>query len=164
MSFLSGKHTVIAMLMAPVLGLIGYFGVGAIVGEKPHVAEPGASYELVEKPNCRHASDVCGLKNVDFELILRYEWLENKNMLLLLSSENRLDGVMVAHVENQDDEKEPVAMKPVSNDGLNWSLELQQPDPETNRLRLVASANQTLYFGDAAMKFALGTNDPGNQE
>ena len=47
------KHVLIATLMAPVLALIAYFGVNALVGEKPHAAEAGQSYVLVEKPNCR---------------------------------------------------------------------------------------------------------------
>ena len=149
------KHVLIATMMAPVLALIAYFGVNALVGEKPHVAEAGQSYVLVEKPNCRHSGGICGLKNGDFELTLSFEWLDNGRMLLELESAHALDGVLVALVESEASEDPPVDMRPVGNDGLTWSLDIAHPDPDSHRLRLVASANNVLYFGDIAMKFTV---------
>ena len=149
------KHVLIATLMAPVLALIAYFGVNALVSETPHVAEAGQSYVLVEKPNCRHSGGICGLKNGDFELTLSFEWLDNGRMLLELESVHALDGILVALVESEASETPPVDMHPVGNDGLTWSLDIAHPDPDSHRLRLVASANNVLYFGDIAMKFTV---------
>jgi len=149
------KHVLIATMMAPVLALIAYFGVNALVGEKPHVAEAGQSYVLVEKPNCRHSGGICGLKNGDFELSLSFEWLDNGRMLLELESAHALDGVLLALVESEASEDPPVDMRPVGNDGLAWTLDVAHPDPDSHRLRLVASANQALYFGDIATKFTV---------
>ncbi len=153
MSIFKNKHVLTAGVMAPVLGLIGYFGINAIVSEEPQVAEAGQSYLLIEKPNCRYSSGVCGLKNVDFELTLSYEWLENDRMLLKVISENPLDGVVMALVKNGVDENQPTEMRPVSTSGLDWSLDIAHPDPENDRLHVVASSNKTLYFGDVATKF-----------
>ena len=153
MSFWKNKHLLVASLMAPILGVGSYFAVNFLVGERPRAAQPGQSYVLVEKPNCRWASGVCGLKNVDFELTLSYERLENGLMVLNLKSENPLDGVRLALVENQTDNGLPTSMQPVDKDGLTWALEIAQPNPESDRLHLVASSNQTLYLGDVAMKF-----------
>ena len=155
MSIFKNKHLLVATLMAPVLGLIGYFGVNALVSEKPHAAEAGKSYQLVEKPNCRYSSGICGLKNGDFELTLGFEWLAGGRMLLKLESVNPLDGVLLALVENEDEKKSPSEMQAADPNGLTWQLEIERPDPQRHRLRLVASANQALYFGDAAMKFTL---------
>ena len=155
MSAWKNNHLLIAMLMAPVLALFAYYGVNALVGETPHAAEAGQSYQLVEKPNCRHSGGICGLKNGDFELTLSFEWLDNGRMLLKLESVHLLDGVLVALVENDAGEKSPVDMRPLGDDGLSWSLDLAHPDPERHRLYLVASANQALYFGDVAMKFTV---------
>jgi hypothetical protein len=163
MSIFKNKHMLVATLMAPILGLVAYFGIGALLGEKPHVAESGQSYLLMEKPNCRYASGVCGLKNVDFELTLTYEWLENGDLSLMLKSENPLDGVLLALVENEADENQPVNMQPAGSDGMNWSLTLDHPDPERHRLALVASNNQTLYYGDVALTFTLKEIEYGNQ-
>ena len=159
MSFWKNKHVVIAALAAPVLGIVSYFGVGAIFGEKPKPAEVGQSYRLVEKPNCRYSSGLCGLKNVDFELTLSFEHLGSDRLLLKLESENPLDGVKLALAENASDESEPRDMRPTGNDGLNWSLDIPIPDPEHDRLHMVASSMQTLYFGDVATKFTASKTD-----
>ena len=141
--------------MAPVLALIAYFGIDALVGETPHAAEAGQSYQLIEKPNCRRSGGNCGLKNGDFELQLSFEWLNDDRLLLKLRSVHPLDGVLVAMVEDKVDEKRPAGMRPVGDDGLVWSLDLARPDPERHRLHLVASSDQSHYFGDVAMKFTL---------
>jgi hypothetical protein len=153
MSFWKNRHVLVATLMAPVLGLVSYFGFGALFGEKPHPAEAGRSYQLIEKPNCRYSSGVCGLKNVDFELTLSGEDIGSDRFLLKLVSENPIDGVKLALIEDAADEGTPLDMLPAGSDGLNWSLEIKRPDPQHDRLRLVASSMETLYFGDVATKF-----------
>ena len=158
MSSWKNKHMVIAMLMAPVLALIAYFGVNFMVGENPQVAETGNSYKLVEKPNCRYSSGMCGLKNADFELTLTFEWLDSGQMRLNLESEHPLDGVLVASVKGEAEEDPPKDMLPVGPDGLFWALDIPRPDPQQHRLHLVASAAGVLYFGDAATKFTLYEN------
>ena len=153
MKIFKNKHIVMASVMAPLLGLAAYFAVDALVGEKPHVAKAGQSYNLVEKPNCRRAGGACGMKNGDFELELGFEVLNDDQLLLKLSSLHALDKVMLAVVENETDEKPPVEMRLAGEDGLNWTLEIKRPDPDKHRLRLVATSNQSFYFGDIAMKF-----------
>ena len=152
---MANKHMVTAAIVAPVLALIAYFGVDALVGESPHAAEEGQSYQLVEMPSCRYSSGHCGLKNGDFELNFSTESLDDGRMLLMLESEFPLEGIKVALVEDEADEKQPVDMRAMGANGLRWSLEIARPDPERNRLHLVASANRALYFVDAAMKFTL---------
>jgi len=149
------KHILIAVLVTPVLGLMGYFAVSTLVGEKPHAAEEGQSYLLVEKPNCRYNSGMCGLKNGDFELDLSFEWRGDDRMFLMLNSEHSLDGILVAMADPANDKGVPIKMLPVGDGGLSWALELPRPDPERHRLRLAASAGKVLYFGDAATKFTL---------
>jgi hypothetical protein len=153
MAFWKNKHVALASVMAPILGLVSYFGIGAIFGEKPHPAAAGQSYQLIEKPNCRYDSGQCGLKNVDFELTLSFERLDDGRMLLKLESVIPLDGVKLALVDNAAEEVKPVDMQATGSDGLHWVLEIRHPNPEHDRLRLVASSMQTLYFGDVATKF-----------
>lgn len=143
----------LATLMAPVLGVVTYIAVGKFVGEQPQAAQSGKSYILVEKPNCRYSSGLCGLKNVDFELTFSFERLQGQYILLKMVSEHPLDGVMLAKVVSETDETQPKPMRSEGPDGLNWSMEISNPDPENQRLHLVASSGGTLYVGDAALKF-----------
>jgi hypothetical protein len=155
MSIWKNKHVVIATIVAPILAVFAYFGIGAIFGEKPQPAEPGQVYELIEKPNCRYASGECGLKNVDFELTLTGEPVSGGRYLLNVVSANPLDGIKLALAENGAEEEQPVDMRPVGRDGLKWTLAIKLPDPLHDRLHLVAMAGGTLYYADAATKFTV---------
>jgi hypothetical protein len=155
MSLWKNKHVVIAGIMAPILGVLSYFAVNMLVSEKPSAAQPGQSYMLVEKPNCRYASGKCGLKNAEFELELSFERLQGNRLRLDLSSDHALDGVLLAQQVNAAEESQPRPMSPTAADGRTWSIEISNPDPENQRLRLVASANAAYYVGDAALKFTI---------
>lgn len=155
MNLLKNKHLLTAAIVAPILALVSYFAVDFIAGEKPHAAQKGQSYRLVEKPNCRYDSGHCGLKNGDFELDLVVESPAGNRQLLKLKSVHPLDGVLVALLENEKHEKAPREMIPQGEEGLAWSIELEPFDPGRDRLRLAASAEESLYFGDVALKFTI---------
>ena len=159
MKFLKNKHVVTAMLVAPLLALMAYFAIDFFVGEPPQVAEAGQSYQLVEKPNCRWISGHCGLKNGDFELGLDPEWTGDDQLVLTLKSVFPLDGVKVALVRSEDDEDLPVDMVRASDDGLAWTVNMGRANAEQNRVRLVAASNQSLWYGDVALTFALPKTD-----
>ncbi len=159
MSIFKNKHMMVATLMAPLLGLGTYLAVDMFVSEKPKVAEPGQNYLLVEKPNCRRSTGRCGLKNAEFELELSFDRLAGNSLLLKLRSAHPLDGVLLGQMVNEDDETPPIPMRPASPDGLYWDIEFTNPDPANQRLRLVASANESLYMGDVALKFTMGETD-----
>jgi len=157
------KHVVIAMIVAPILAIISYFAVDQMVAEKPHAAKPGASYQLAEKPNCRYNSGMCDLKNGDFEVRLTTLMRDGNSMLLALSSAHLLSGVKVALV-TVDEQGEiinsgmsmsdrPQNMQPADETGMSWSINLPQPDSESNRLQLVLSSNEVLYFGETHLAF-----------
>jgi hypothetical protein len=160
MSFLKNKHLVVAMLVAPVLAILGYYTLDALVGEKPKPATEGQSYPLAEKPNCRYPSGLCELKNGDFELRLGTRALSTDRVALTLQSVVPLEGVMVALVEGADGAAPPLPMKAVGQDGLAWALDIPRPDAERHRLRLAASSGGALYYGDAATQFTLLENPP----
>jgi hypothetical protein len=155
MNILKNKHLLAASLVAPLLALMSYFAIDYFVGESPHAAEAGQSYQLVEKSNCRYDSGACDLQNGEFRLSLSPEWGGEGQLLLTLRSEFPLEGVVISLVASEVDDNPPVNMQAISDDGLAWSVNLDNPVPGKDRLRLVASANQSLWFGDVALKFAL---------
>jgi hypothetical protein len=160
MRFLKNKHVVVAMLVAPVLAILGYFALDALVGEKPKPAVEGQSYPLAEKPNCRYASGLCELKNADFELQLGMRTLAPDRVTLTLQSVVPLEGVMVALVEISGGEAPPLPMEPAGQDGLSWSLAMPRPDADRHRLRLAASSGGSVYYGDVATQFSLLEEPP----
>ena len=155
MNILKNKHVLTASLVAPLLALMSYFAIDFFVGETPHAAREGQSYQLVEKSNCRYDSGQCDLQNGDFRLSLNPEWGTDGQLLLTLQSVFPLEGVVISLARGGAGDTVPVNMRAVSGDGLAWSIMLDNPDPADDRLRLVASSNQSLWYADAAMKFAL---------
>ncbi|MGD8358064.1 MAG: hypothetical protein PVJ33_03555 [Lysobacterales bacterium] len=161
MNVLKNRHVVIAALVAPVLAVMSYYAIDYFYGERPHAARAGENYPLVEKPNCRYASGVCGLRNADFVLDLTASDAESGGTVLRLVSVFPLEGVKVALASPGSTPAPPQDMKPEDEQRRNWVIELPRPDPERDRLRLVASAGGTLYFGDVAMLWmAQGKPDP----
>lgn len=69
------KHFIIALLIAPILSLIAYFGTDMALSEKPHAAKEGESYKLASKSNCRYTSGLCDMENGDFKVKFRSEKL-----------------------------------------------------------------------------------------
>lgn len=153
MSVLTNKHLVVALLVAPILAVLGYYALDALVGERPQPAEEGQSYPLVEKPSCRYASGRCELENGDFELMLAVEGAQADRVTLNLTSVFPLDGVMVALVDADGGDTAPVPMQARGDDGLGWALDVARPEPERHRLRLVVSSGGVLYYGDVATAF-----------
>jgi len=149
-----------AALVAPLLALMSYYAVDYFVGEKPFAAKAGDSYQLVEKPNCRYASGSCGLKNGEFELTLAPEWTSVSDLRMTLRSEFSLDGVVIAPVTGELDNLPPRDMASADEAGKVWTIELENPDPEKDRLHIVAASNQALWYGDVALKFALAAEAP----
>lgn len=153
MSFLKNKHVVVALLVAPILALISYFSVDAAVSEKPHAAMKGSQYELVEKPNCRYSSGHCQLKNGDFELELKGAWKDEVHLQIELVSPFPLEGVIAAQIDHLDADATPMQMIALNEHGTRWGMLLVNPALDQSRIRLAASSNETLYYGDAGLAF-----------
>ena len=147
------KHVVVSLIVAPILAIISYFAVDSLVAETPHAAKPGERVELIAKSNFRYPSGGCDLKNGDFELHVAATWISDVQVSLTLESKFPLDGVVAAHVINQEQNMSPINMRPVDNSGLKWALDIVNPDMKIDRLQLAASANRTLYYADASLAF-----------
>ena len=157
------KHVIIALIVAPILAILGWYAVGFLIGEKPQAAASGETYKLVARSNCRYASGVCGLRNADFVLDLTATDADSGGTVLHLVSAFPLEGVKVALASPGSTPRPPEDMKPEDELRRNWAIELPLPDPERDRLHLVASAGGTLYFGDAAMLWMTqDTSDPND--
>ena len=155
----TNKHVIVALLVAPILSVLAWYAVGALIGEQPQPAQPGRDYPLVAKSNCRYPSGLCVLENEDFSITLRLAAQRE----LRLESAHPLEGVMVS-VEEPEPAAQPdadslqfmavSAMVRRDEAGLRWSLTLPEAPRAADRIRLVARANGSDYYGDAATLFA----------
>ena len=91
---LTNKHVIIAMIVAPILSVLAWIGVGQLAGEKPHAARPGQSYPLVEKSNCRYESGACDLQNEDFKLRLTLQ-ATGAGAEMVLTASHPLEGAVI---------------------------------------------------------------------
>lgn len=147
----TNKHVIIAMIVAPILAVLAWIAVGQIGAEQPRPAEPGKSYPLVEKSNCRYESGACDLENEEFKLrITLQDSVQGPEFLL--SSSHSLDGVVLS-VGSAEDEARPAAMRASDGRGLLWRIALAETPGPDERIRLVARAAGSSYFADAATTF-----------
>jgi hypothetical protein len=147
----TNKHVIIAMIVGPILAILAWYAVGNLIGEKPQPAEPGNSYPLVEKSNCRYASGVCDLENEDFKLTLVYQDGLSGPQLMLRSS-HPLEGVVLG-VGLPDAEEAPTTMRASDGQGLEWRLAIAAAPTPDERIRLVVMAGGSSYFADASTLF-----------
>ncbi len=147
------KHFLIALLIAPILSLIAYFGTDMALSEKPHAAQEGETYKLAAKSNCRYTSGLCDMTNGDFKVQFRSEKLTAQGLDLSLKSAFSLEGVKVSLVNDQEQSAQPIDMLSTDSEGLKWIVSLPKPTSEESWLRVAIQSNGTLYYGETQTAF-----------
>lgn len=147
------KHLIVALLIAPILSLIAYFGTDIALSEKPHAAKEGESYKLASKSNCRYTSGLCDMENGDFKVKFRSENLTKDSLELSLNAAYPLEGVKVSLVADQEKNAQPVDMTRADQAGQNWYITLPKPKSAESWLRVVIQSNGTLYYGETQTAF-----------
>ncbi|EKO3849555.1 hypothetical protein M0357_004702 [Vibrio harveyi] len=147
------KHFIIALLIAPILSLIAYFGTDMALSEKPHAAKEGESYKLVSKSNCRYTSGFCDMENGDFKVKFRSEKLTQDSLELSLHAAYPLEGVKLSVVDSQEQNAQPIDMKPADQAGQNWTITLPKPASAESWLRVAIQSEGTLYYGETQTAF-----------
>ncbi|HDM8061856.1 hypothetical protein [Vibrio harveyi] len=147
------KHFIIALLIAPILSLIAYFGTDMALSEKPHAAKEGESYKLASKSNCRYTSGLCDMENGDFKVKFRSEKLTQDSLELSLHAAYPLEGVKLSVVDSQEQNAQPIGMKPADQAGQNWTITLPKPASAESWLRVAIQSEGTLYYGETQTAF-----------
>jgi len=146
------RHLTVALLVAPLLAVLAWFGVGLWVGERPQSAVPGESYPLLEGSRCRYGSGECTLHNAQMKLRLTPQRVGSA-LLLTLDSAAQLQGAMLGLREEEGAPSTPVAMQKVGATGRTWSVELESFPPANAALLVVVEASGSRWFGEAATTF-----------
>lgn len=152
MSFFKSKHVVVAMIVTPILAMLGYYVTDLFVKEKAQPAVAGNSYALLAKSNCRFTSGECDLTNGNFRSKITVRD-EGGIQVLYLEANHPLNGVTAGFVEN-DITSEPVKMNSVNNDQLSWSIPMTVTANEKSILRLSMMAYGSHYFAETTLGFS----------
>lgn len=147
------KHFIVALLVAPILSIIAYFGADMAVSEKPHAAKEGQSYKLIAKSNCRYTSGLCGMENGEFKVQFRSEKLTQSELQLSMKSDFPIEGIKLSLVDNQEQDGQPLDMSPADQAGQNWYITLPKPASAESWLRVAIQADGTLYYGETQTAF-----------
>ncbi|SKA61530.1 hypothetical protein [Enterovibrio nigricans] len=147
------KHVILAMIVAPILAIIAYFGIDLAVSEKPLAAKEGETYKLAARSNCRYTSGLCAMVNGDFKIELRSETLTENAVILKLTSDFPLEGAKISLMQNQEQAGSPINMEKNNASGKEWMVDLPAPTTEESRLQLVVKSQGTLYYGEAPTTF-----------
>ncbi|GAK24577.1 LOW QUALITY PROTEIN: hypothetical protein JCM19052_5248 [Vibrio sp. JCM 19052] len=147
------KHFIIALLIAPILSLIAYFGTDMALSEKPHAAKEGESYKLASKSNCRYTSGLCDMENGDFKVKFRSEKLTQDSLELSLHAAYPLEGVKLSVVDSQEQNAQPIDMTPADQSGQTGTITLPKPASAESWLRVAIQSEGTLYYGETQTAF-----------
>lgn len=147
------KHVIAALIITPILSVLGYFAVDHLVAEKPHAARSGESYELAPRSSCRYTSGHCALVNGEFKLDIEGRYADNGTLALTLRSTHPLQGGRVAVVDQPDAVAEPVALVATDDSQQAWRAVVPAPDSADALMRVAVSADDSLYFGESGLAF-----------
>ena len=150
MQFLKNKHVIVAMIVAPLLAVMSYFAVDALVGEKPHVAVSGQAYPLVAQSNCRYTSGACDLENASFRSTISFD---EESKVLLLESSHALQNATIGFLSKENSESVPVSMLPVNAARTQWRLDTVDLVDENSIARIALQANDAFYYAETGMSF-----------
>lgn len=148
------KHVLAALIITPILSILGYFAVDALVSETPHKAIAGESYELVARSSCRYASGRCVMANGDFKLDIGAEYQPDGSLKLSLLSVFPLEGGKIAIVDHADNPGEPADLSRQDTTGQHWSITVPAPGSDASLMRLVVAAKDSVYYGEAPIIFS----------
>lgn len=149
----SNKHIIAALLITPVLAVLGYVAVDRLVAEKPHAAVAGESYRLVAKSNCRYSSGRCDLANGDVKLTVTLTDAKGQTTIGV-SSAVALDGIKVSLGNALNADSVPVELRAVAGDPHQWQAAFAIPFTGQEMLRIVAAAAGSYYYSETGTAFA----------
>jgi len=149
----TNKHVIIAMLVAPVLAIIAWFGVDYLVAEQAQPAAAGSMYPLIARPNCRYDSGQCDLANNDLKLSIKPVDLLASRTILSLESEFVLEQVTFALVIGTDEVVGNAAATQTPEGDTLWIINIpEHADPEAT-LRVAVTVQQAIYFVEVPVVF-----------
>lgn len=142
------KHITTALIIAPILAILAYFLVDQMVSEKARPALASAAYTLLIKPNCRHSSGQCSLRNGDVEIELHFNLNQSKPQLLL---ESNL--ALVGARLGLNGKPESLAMLPQNTQKTQWHFIFPVQLSPSDTLQLAVQIQESYYYAEITLPF-----------
>ncbi len=148
MSFFTNKHVIVALLAAPVLAVLTYVGVDHMVKPTAIAAQPGESFPLAARSNCRYPSGKCSLINGDFSLDLLPQLSKSGRIRSIsLQSEHPIEGARFALL----DANGATVQTAIAAQGL---LSLQEHNLDhIQNIQLAIKSNGIVYYAETQTIF-----------
>ena len=135
------KHVVVALLVAPILALLAYFAVDAMVAERAQPALAGESYVLLGNSECRRPGGRCVLSNGDFSITLEVIGSDEGAVRINALTSHALDGIWIG-----DTSAAPNALNRTIADDFKWLGLLGERSGDS--LGVVAKRDGVTYYAD----------------
>ena len=149
----TNKHVIVALLVAPILAILAWFGVDYLVAEQAQPAQEGTMYPLVARSNCRYDSGQCDLANSDIKMSIRPVELLASRTVLSLESEFVLEQVRFALVVGADEVVGDAAPTQTPEGDALWVINIPaHADPQAV-LRVAVTVAQSVYFAEVPVVF-----------
>lgn len=149
MNFFKNKHIVTALLVAPILAVLGYVLADRSVAEKPDAARSGQSYPLVARSNCRYQSGLCTLVNGDIKINLTANRLDARSVELIAESDLPISQALIAAKSGQHDG----AAQNMTPQASGWRLRMGLAQPDQTLLRMAFTIDGAVYFVETSAAF-----------
>ena len=147
------KHVVIAMLVAPLLAIIAWYGVDSIVAERAESAKPGEHYPLVARSNCRYESGQCDLVNNDFKLVILAVEVQSGKTVLALESEFPLVSARLSLVSGDNEVLANAVPGSPPEMAAQWIITIASGATPAALLRVAVTVQQSIYFAEVPVTF-----------
>jgi hypothetical protein len=149
----TNKHVIIALLVAPILAIIAWFGVDYLVAEQAQPAQEGAMYPLVARSNCRYDSGQCDLANNDFKVTVRPVDLRSDRTILSVESDFELRQASLALVVRGEETTGKGASTITPQGETVWIVNIPTYAEPDAVLRVAITAQQSVYFAEVSVVF-----------
>ncbi len=147
------KHVIIALLVAPMLAIMAWFAVDHFVAEQPQAANPGDSYPLVAKPNCRRPSDGCELTNADLSVTISVSGFDASGADVEVTSVFPLGGAAIGFANGDSDEGSPSLLILGDAHGYEWRGRVGGRIDAGTTMRVLVYANEAAFYGEVPVTF-----------
>ncbi len=149
----TNKHVIIALLVAPLLAIIAWFGVDAIVADRAESAKPGEHYPLVARSNCRYESGQCDLVNNDFKLVIRVVEVRPGETTLALESEFLIANARLSVSSGDIEILATAVQESLSALPVQWIVTIASSPVPPDILRIAVTVQQSIYFAEVPVIF-----------